>query len=212
MSRELEHRRIAVADAAVELRAADTNAGTIGFSGYATVYGTWYDIAGGPEMGGWREMVEPGAGKRTLGGRPDVRLLLNHEGTPLARTRSGTLTLTEDDYGLMSDAPALDLRNPRVQELRSIVERGDADEMSYAFAVTRQEWNRDFTERRILEYDLHVQGSDVSLVTFPANPATIAQIRAAARIDERRAALSAAPVGMSLGLAQAIAAQIAARH
>ena len=53
------------------------------------------------------------------------------------------------------------------------MERGDLDEMSFAFRVIRQEWDADYLERRITE----VQLFDVSLVTYPANPATVAQVR-----------------------------------
>lgn len=189
--------------ARLELRASE-GATTVSFSGYATVYDEWYDVAGGPEMGGWREMVSAGAAKRTLNAKPDVRLLINHDGLPLARTRSGTLMLTEDERGLLVDASALDLSNPQVMQLRSAMDRGDVDEMSFAFRTTRQEWNADYTERIIREFALDVSGSDVSIVTYPANPATVAQLRAAARVDELRSA--ARP--MSLAMAKAIATQI----
>lgn len=179
---------------------------TVAFRGYATVYDTWYEVVGGPERGGWNEMVAAGAGARTLNAKPSVMLLVNHEGLPLARTTSGTMTLEEDKKGLIADAPKLDLRNPKVQEVNSAMSRGDVDEMSFAFRVTRQEWNDDYTERVIREYDLNVRGSDMSIVTWGANPATVGQIRSAAHIDELR---SQAPVAvMSLDYMRAIATQI----
>ena len=191
--------RLHVADC--ELRAADS--GAIEFHGYATVYDEWYPVGGGPERGGWNEIVAAGAAARTLNAKPDVRLLVNHDGLPLARTRSGTLHLDEDKRGLIVSAPSLDAANPLVQQVRSAMERGDVDEMSFAFRVTRQEWNDDYTERTIREFDLSVSGADVSIVTYPANPATVAQLRAAAKIDEARAASS----GMSLVYAKALASQ-----
>jgi HK97 family phage prohead protease len=184
----------------LQLRASWEN--TVEFDGFATVYDHWYPVLGGAERGGWDELVAPGAATRTLNAKPDVRLLVNHDGLPLARTRSGTLLLTEEERGLRSRAPELDLRNPRVQEVASTMERLDADEMSFAFIVTRQEWNDDYTKRTIREFSLDVVGSDVSLVTYPANPATVAQIRAAAKIDELRAAVRS---GMSVATARAIA-------
>ena len=188
----------------MELRTSDTTS-SLSFSGYATVYDEWYDVAGGPDSGGWREMVSAGAAKRTLNAKPDVKLLINHDGLPLARTRSGTLLLTEDERGLIVDAPSLDLSSPLVQTLRSAMERGDVDAMSFAFRMTRQDWNKDFTERIIREFALDVAGSDVSVVTNPTNPATVAQLRAAAHIDELR---SSSTRPMSLALARAIATQI----
>lgn len=175
---------------------------SVHFTGYATVYDIAYDVAGGPSAGGWVEVVQSNAGRVTLARKPDVRLLINHEGLPLARTTRQTLTLNEDVMGLLADAPALDLRNPKVQEVQSVMDRGDADEMSFAFRVTDQRWNGDYTERTIITYDLAVKGADVSLVTYPANDATIAQLRTAAAIDELRAAVRAG--AMDVRMARAI--------
>lgn len=190
--------RLHIADA--ELRV--DRAGMIEFTGYATAYDHGYEVGGGPDKGGWVETISPSAATRTLNAKPDVRLLVNHDGLPLARTRSGTLTLTEDKRGLMVRAPSLDPTNPLVQQVRSAMDRGDVDEMSFAFRVTRQEWNDDFTERTIREFDLSIPGSDVSIVTYPANPATVAQLRSAAKIDELRSV--AARPRMSLAYARAL--------
>jgi uncharacterized protein len=186
-----------------------TNETGLDFHGYATVYEEWYDVCGGPSVGGWSERVAAGAGRRTLNARPDVRLLINHDGLAIARTRSSTLTLEEDDYGLASLAPALDPLNPKVAELRSCLGRGDVDEMSFAFRVTRQEWNADYTERTIREYALDVSGSDVSIVTYPANPATVASMRSAAGLSPEHR--SNAVRGTSIELAKAIALQLRKR-
>jgi hypothetical protein len=35
------------------------------FHGYATSYDYWYDVAGGPTGGGWRELVAQRAGAKT---------------------------------------------------------------------------------------------------------------------------------------------------
>lgn len=206
MTRLLEQRRHQ--PAVMEMR--EAGATTREFRGFATSYDSWYDVAGGPEAGGWREMVVAGAGRRTINARPDVRLLFNHDGMALARTRSGTLLLEEQDAGLLVDAPELDLRQTLVNDLAISMDRRDTDEMSFAFRVTRQEWNTDYTERRILEYALDIQGSDVSIVTYPANPATVAQMRAAVNIDELRS--HAVSPGMSLDFARAIATQVGARR
>jgi HK97 family phage prohead protease len=189
--------------AEVELRVGAD--GKIEFNGYATVYDQSYDVGGGAERGGWSETIASGAATRTLNAKPDVRLLVNHDGLPLARTRSGTLQLSEDKRGLLVHAPSLDPMNPLVQQVRSAMDRGDVDEMSFAFRATRQEWNDDYTERTIREFDLSIAGSDVSIVTYPANPATVAQLRSAAKIDEQRA--TAVRPGMSLAYAKALASQ-----
>jgi hypothetical protein len=167
---ELEHRRLAD----VELR---MDGDTPVLDGYALVYEYRYDVAGGPEAGGFTEVIARGAAAKSAG-EADVRLLVNHDGVPLARSRGGegTLTLSSDDVGLKVRAE-LDPANPTVQELRSAMNRGDLDQMSFAFRIPkgegRQEWSKDYTVRTIRE----VQLFDVSVVTYPANPATVAKLR-----------------------------------
>lgn len=143
-------------------------------NGYASVFDHGYDVYGGPSKGGWTEFVDRGAFKKTLGEKPDLHLLINHEGMPLARTKSGTLSLSTDSKGLKVSAN-LDRVDPDVQRLETKMKRGDMDEMSFAFRVMRQEWNGDETERRLMEVSL--DKGDVSVVNFGANPATSAKIR-----------------------------------
>ena len=149
--------------------------------GYATVYDVPYPIAGGPEAGGWMETVARGATAKSIKDGADVRLLYDHGGIALARTASGTMRLVSDDMGMMVDAD-LDPESPYAQSVRSAVLRGDCDQMSFAFRVTRQEWNDDYTERRITEVALY----DASLVTYPASEATVAQMNAAHPDTEER--------------------------
>jgi HK97 family phage prohead protease len=85
------------------------------------------------DLGGFTERIAPGAFKRTLGMDADVRLLFDHEGLPLARSKSGTLSLEEDNLGLKVEA-ALDPNSPVARSVISAVQRGDIDQMSFAFA------------------------------------------------------------------------------
>ena len=150
-----------------ELRVA-VSGSSVSFDGYAIRYGVGYDVYGGPPWG-WRETVLPGAAARNVG--DDVRLLVNHVGVPLARTRSGTLRLESDEVGLRVRAEGLDVANPRVQELVSAAQRGDLDQMSFAFVIDEERdfWNADFTERSIGGFE---EIRDVAAVTFPASPTT----------------------------------------
>src|ERR1700757_3010401 len=93
--------RRAVAQA-FEVRAAGNN--IVKITGYASVFNRGYDVHGGPDVGGWTEVVTPPAFKRTLSESPHVHLLINHEGLPLASTKSGTLRLSTDSTGLISEA------------------------------------------------------------------------------------------------------------
>lgn len=142
-------------------------------SGFASTYDQPYD------MGWYSERVAPGAFKRTLGQKPDVRLLVNHTGLPLARTTSGTLVLDgEDSRGLRVTAN-LDPSDPDVQSLVPKMRRGDLSQMSFAFRVMPDgdEWSKDMTQRTLRALDIN--DGDVSVVTYPANPNATVGLRAA---------------------------------
>ena len=105
---------------------ADTTA--LSVQGVASVYDYEYDVYGGPAHMGWVERIAKGAFDVTLKESPDVVFLLNHEGLPLARTKSGTLELKAGKTGLEVRAD-LDLTNPRVQSLSSAMQHGDGHDM-----------------------------------------------------------------------------------
>jgi HK97 family phage prohead protease len=150
----------------VEARSED---GEMRLSGYAAVFNE-------PSLPlPFREYIAPGAFRKTLQETPDVRLLINHEGLPLARTKNGTMTLTEDAVGLRIDATLADTSESR--DLYKLIERGDVDQMSFAFRVIRQKWNEDRSERTLTEVSL--ADGDVSVVTYPAYPATSVEAREA---------------------------------
>jgi HK97 family phage prohead protease len=121
----------------------------------------------------FKETIAPGAFRKTLTETPDVRLLINHEGLPLARSKNGTLKLIEDERGLYFDAQLADTTEAR--DLYKLVERGDVDQMSFAFRVIRQKWNEDRSQRVLTEVSL--SDGDVSVVTYPAYPTTSVEAR-----------------------------------
>jgi HK97 family phage prohead protease len=151
----------------LELRAIDESAEdgwTV--SGYAAVF----DSPSEPLP--WTEYVKRGAFRKTIKDGADVRLLIDHTGVPLARTKSGTLKLREDDKGLFMEA-RLDPNNPDAVKMRSALMRGDVSQMSFAFETVKDGWNKDRTVRELKEVRLH----DVSIVTYPAYEETSAEIR-----------------------------------
>lgn len=160
----LERRTFHVSD--MELRADDD--GLLHLTGYASVTETPYDV------GFYEETIARGAFTRTLSEEPDVQLLVNHTGLPLARTKSGTLKLEERERGLWVDA-SLDPEDPDVQSLARKMKRGDIDQMSFAFQATDSDWSDDFTRRRIKTVSIH--RGDVSVVNMGANPSSTATIR-----------------------------------
>lgn len=154
-----------------EIRAEDDG---IRVSGYAAVFNEEADIAGL-----FREVIERGAFREAIS-RDDVVFLINHEGLPLARTRSKTLTLTEDDHGLRMET-VLDPDDPDVKSIVGKMKRGDLDKMSFAFWAEVQEWDdtQDPPLRSVKKARLH----DVSIVTTPAYEGTEIGLRS---LDKHR--------------------------
>jgi HK97 family phage prohead protease len=122
----------------------------------------------------WTEYVRRGAFRKTINDGADVRLLIDHEGVPLARTKSGTLTLEEDEIGLRVEAQ-LDEANPDAARVISALKRGDLSQMSFAFRTVKDAWSENRTIRDLKE----VQLFDVSVVTYPAYEETVAELRRA---------------------------------
>jgi Escherichia/Staphylococcus phage prohead protease len=151
------------------------------FNGYATVTERDYDMW--DMFGPYTESVAASAPAVALASNPDVAFLINHRGMTLARTKSGTLQLGADSLGMPVEA-VLDPRNTDVANLRIAMDRRDIDEMSFAFAITRGEWNADYTAYRIEEFD--IDRGDVSVVNYGANPFTSAALRGASKPEMLR--------------------------
>lgn len=173
-----EGRKAAMANAErinfnTEVRATTTD-GKIRISGYAAQFN---EEATGLNF---REMIAPGAFKRSIASGQPVFLLVNHDtdSLPLASTQGGTLSLSEDAVGLRMDAD-LDPENPRAKELASAISRGDVDKMSFAFTVAAGGETRDGGLRTLTDLDLF----EVSVVTWPAYDATSVGMRSATPND-----------------------------
>ena len=137
--------------------------------GYAAVFDSF-----SVPLWGFREKIRKGAFKKSIR-EDDVRALWNHDPNyVLGRNRSGTLSMTEDDEGLL-----VEIDPPDAQWARDAVEsmrRGDVDQMSFGFTVVKDEWDRedkDDTVRTLVEVRLF----DVSPVTYPAYPDTSVAVR-----------------------------------
>ena len=132
------------------------------------------------DMGGWDEVIQRGATRKVLATKPDTRLLINHDGIPLARTTAGTLTLRESPEGLDWTATLRDGEMSR--ELIAAVERGDLSQMSFAFRVaaggaTWAELDGGRERRTVTEL---ASLPEISIVTFPAyEPTSVTTSRSA---------------------------------
>ena len=98
MTDTIENRRIQFSD--FEFRSTtDDGSDFMSFRGYAAVFNQ--DSEPLPFI----ERVMPGAFKKTLKSRNNVKMYRNHDSSALlATTRAGTLRLQEDEHGLMVDA------------------------------------------------------------------------------------------------------------
>lgn len=167
----------------------DTNG--VKVSGYAAVFNEAADIAGM-----FREVFAPGAFRSAIA-KDDVVFLVNHSGLPLARTRSGTLKLSEDASGLKIDT-VLDSEDPDVRSITGKMKRGDLDKMSIAFRAVKQTWDdtQDPPLRTIQEAEL----MDVSIVTSPAYDGTSIALRSLddARKEQKRKNFSAAALRLRM--------------
>jgi uncharacterized protein len=143
------------------------------FSGYASVFNSPSD-----DLGGFIEYVAPGAFKRSLQSRNEVKLLWNHDsGEPLASLRGGTMQLVEDEVGLRVTAKLPN--TTRGRDIAELLRTKVIDSMSFGFNVIKDSWSRD-GQTRTLE---SVRLFEASIVSFPAYSATTATVRSAPSIN-----------------------------
>lgn len=145
--------------------------------GYFSVFNSPYQI-----MDGVVEEIAPGAFADTLSG--DIRALINHDTRlVLGRTKSGTLTLREDNRGLWGSVRI----NPEDQDAVNLyrrVQRGDVDQCSFGFYIEAE--TREVLEDGTVRYRIDkVRLLEVSVVTFPAYEATSVAARAKQEADIR---------------------------
>jgi uncharacterized protein len=135
-------------------------------TGYPIVFGS-----NSIDLGGFTEIVTPGAVDRTLRGSDDVVLLRNHDDSmALARRSARSLILTKETDGLAIDA-AIDEHVTFAGDLLRMIERGDARGGSFGFIAVGDDWTikggKPF--RQLL--DIVIREISVG-VTFPAYPGT----------------------------------------
>jgi HK97 family phage prohead protease len=142
------------------------------FRGYAAVF----DSPSEPLP--FVERIRPGAFARSLKRERSIKMFHNHNSDiVLGSTRAKTLTLIEDQRGLLAEATLPD--NYWGHYVRDAVKRGDIDSMSFGFQTVKDSWSGDMAERDLIEARLF-EVSDVS--GWPAYAATSASVRELAEI------------------------------
>jgi len=97
----------------------------------------------------------------------DILFLYNHEGRVFARQKNGTLKVSTDDHGIFVRADLS--KTPEARSMYEDIKSGMVDQMSWAFTVKADEFDRKTRTRTITKVD---KVYDVSAVSIPANPAT----------------------------------------
>ena len=113
----------------------------------------------------YSEVIDPNAFREA--DMSDVIFLFNHEGMVHARLKNGTLKVSTDEHGLLVEADLSSTTQSR--ELFEAINSGLVDQMSFAFTVSKDAYDKDTHTRKILRIG---KVYDVSAVSIPANPST----------------------------------------
>lgn len=149
-------------------------------TGYAALFNSRSE-----NLGGFTEIIAPGAFGRSLKSRNDVKLLWNHDTSAvMGSTRAGTLELMEDERGLRVKAKLPNTTYGR--DAKELIKRGDVTGFSFGFSMPGKggdDWNSEGTERTLKSVRLH----EISLTAFPAYTETngTAQVRGLDKIAQR---------------------------
>ncbi len=139
--------------------------------------------------GSFIERIAPGAFKDVLGSDGlDVRALVNHDPNQvIGRSTVGTLVMNENKKGLKVVITPPDTQLAR--DLVVSIERGDVDQMSFAFRVGEEVWefsdNEAKPDKRTITQVAELR--DVSVVTYPAYPDATVAVRSHEAAKQREA-------------------------
>jgi phage prohead protease, HK97 family len=166
MTMDIERRFVAAAD----LRVVTGEGLKQKLRGHAVVFDSLSE-----DMFFFREMIAPEAVDRTFSERIDVRALIDHDPAKImGRLTARTLTMQKDQRGLLVEIDPPDTTYSR--DALESVRRGDLTGMSFAFRGLKDQWDEktDPPTRTVLDMRI----LEVSVVTFPAYPATDVDVAA----------------------------------
>lgn len=146
--------------------------------GYAAVFNSLSE-----DLGGFREIILPGAFDGALKQDREVKALVNHNEDRILAGTSATppLKLSVDERGLLVEIP-IDEEDPDGRTTLRRVQTGKLNRMSFGFRTLADQWRTEDGEliRELLDLELF----DVSVVTYPAYQATEVSARALERARE----------------------------
>jgi HK97 family phage prohead protease len=160
--------------------------------GYAAKFGVL-----SVDLGGWKELLQPGAFAMAIANGEDCRCLRNHmDDNLLGRQSAGTLELQEDADGLRFECDLPDTQTGR--DTAENIRRKDMTGCSFQFSVREggTQWNFDaeMPLRTVLANGVK-RLYDVGPVTFPAYESTEVDMRS---FEAARAALQHLPAAAVL--------------
>ena len=125
------------------------------------------------DLGGFREVLEPGCFAESLRGRKIVALWSHDSSKPLANTGNGSLSLRDDADGLSVEIQ-VDPQQSWGRDALLAVKRGDLNGLSFGFSVAKggEQWSAGGL-RRIFKAALH----EISPVVWPAYEESTINVR-----------------------------------
>ncbi|NPV80181.1 MAG: phage major capsid protein [Firmicutes bacterium] len=123
------------------------------------------------------ERIRPGAFKRSLEAKQDVLALVDHDRAKvIGRVSNGTLSLREDDKGLLVEIrPNMETTFGR--DVVANVKRRDITNMSFGFIAKKDAWTPDKTGKNVAREIIEADLREVSIVSMPAYAGTSIQKR-----------------------------------
>lgn len=160
----------------IELRAAEDGEGMT-FTGFAARY----DVPSLPLP--FVERIAPGAFRKTLRSRNDIRMYVNHDDRMvLGSTRAKTLRLEDRTEGLFVEADLPETSYGR--DLSTLISRGDVRTMSFGFSTVKDAWSADGAERTLTEVRLHEVSVVTGVAAYPQTSASVRNLRLIAKRTE----------------------------
>lgn len=155
---DVERRFVGLDSARVELREHDEQQGIGGLA---------IPVEREADIGPFTESISRDAVDHAIEQGWDIRGLFNHDpNMVLARTKSGTMSVTSGGDGMEFDIPEMPESRSDVMEA---IDRGDVDGNSFSFTVAKEEWDesesREKPHRTINQFG---RLFDLGPVTFPA--------------------------------------------
>lgn len=132
---DLERRSLPFTDGEIEIRDSGEGPDAYTVKGHAAVFNRK-----SLDLGGFQEIIAPGAFDNVLDRNPHVLLLWDHDTRyQLASTKTNRLELRIDPRGLYFWARVVGSTS-HARDLRYLMDAGEVDQASFAFTVARDTW------------------------------------------------------------------------